>query len=121
MKKVLKSLHHRRENVAMRCIHAMHAGHFETAIAANDEFYLLTAKLVEAGHDPVVNSAECQSFFRLQTTAGILGGCARTMAEEGEQAARACLEELLAGQDIDEAGRSYIRQACEELFCQGRA
>jgi hypothetical protein len=121
MKRVLKSLRDRREKVAMRCIHAVHMGHFETAIVANDEFYLLTAEMVEAGHDPVVNSAECQSFFRLQTIAGILGACARTMAEKGEQPARIHVEEILAAQDIDEGGRASIRQACEELFCRGRA
>ena len=105
----------------MRCIRTLHAGHFEKATAANEEFYFLTAKMLEAGYDPNVNSAECQSFLRLQTIAAILGECARTMAEEGEQEARTHLEDLLAGQDIDEAGRSSIRQACEELFYRGRA
>jgi hypothetical protein len=120
MKKLVENLRDRRENVAMRCIDALHAGHFEMANAANDEFYSLTAKIIQAGHDSAVNRAECQSFFRLQTIAGILGGCARTMAEEGEQSARTYLEEILAAQDIDEGGRACIRQACEELFYRGR-
>ena len=121
MKSVLKSLHYRRDDVAMRCVRALHQGDFESAIAANDEFYVLAAKMVEAGYDPAINSSECQSFFRLQTIAGILGECARAMAENGEQPARTYLEEILADQDLHEAAKSCIRQACEELFCRGRA
>ena len=121
MKKTLKRLRDRRESVAARCIRAMHGGYFESAIVENDEFYRLTAEMLEEGHDPAVNITECRSFLRQQTIAGILGSVVRTMVEEGEPAARASLQELLAEQDLGEAANLSIKQACEDLFCHGRA